>query len=106
MFEIRSVKQLLETNYFILNFTLKMLYIYIFILGCNLILLTPCSAKSNEYSLIKVVFPDPVGPVNIVSSPRRWPPIILFNAGNFVHFIPRAYKRKNVFFNFYISILM
>lgn len=34
-------------------------------------ILTPCSAKSNEYSLIKVVLPDPVGPVNMVSSPRR-----------------------------------
>lgn len=34
-------------------------------------LLTPCSARSNEYSLIKVVLPDPVGPVIIVSSPRR-----------------------------------
>ena len=35
--------------------------------------LTSWPHRSREYSLRKVVFPAPVGPVNTVNSPRRWP---------------------------------
>lgn len=48
-------------------------------------MLTPCMQRSSDSSLIKVVFPDPVGPVNTVSSPRRWPLSILVNKGNRLH---------------------
>lgn len=49
---------------------------------------TPCITRSSEYSAINVVLPQPVGPVNSVNSPRRWPFIILFNEGKRFHLIP------------------
>lgn len=33
----------------------------------------PCFNKSSDSCASSVVFPDPVGPVRMVSSPRRWP---------------------------------
>lgn len=50
--------------------------------------LTPCIAKSREYSLIKVVLPLPVGPVKTVNSPLLCPNSILFNVGNLFHLTP------------------
>ena len=47
--------------------------------------ITPCIARSKDSSLMKVVFPDPVGPVNTVSSPGLWPFRIWFSFGNLCH---------------------
>ena len=56
------------------------------------ILLTPSMHKSKEYSLIKVVFPEPVGPVNTVNSPRRCPFKYLTNKGYLFHCTKNYYK--------------
>ena len=44
-------------------------------------ILTPCMHKSSEYSDMKVVLPDPVGPVKTVSSPLRCPFKCLLSRG-------------------------
>lgn len=50
--------------------------------------LTPFCVKSNEYSDMNVVLPQPVGPVKMVSSPLRCPFSNLFKTGNRDHFTP------------------
>ncbi|KNC22359.1 hypothetical protein FF38_02934 [Lucilia cuprina] len=53
---------------------------------------TPCNAKSNEYSLINVVLPLPVGPVIIVNSPLRCPLSSLLSMGNRFHLTPFTFS--------------
>ena len=55
-----------------------------FITHC--LLLTPCWQRSNDNSLIKVVFPLPVGPVKIVNSPCLKPLRYFVKSGNRSHY--------------------
>src|SRR6218665_2978233 len=48
----------------------------------------PCAQRSKEYSETNVVFPDPVGPVMIVSSPGRSPLRFSLSLRNRVHCLP------------------
>lgn len=55
-------------------------------IALSLSLLTPCWQRSNDISLIKVVFPLPVGPVNIVNSPDLNPFNIAVSLANLFHY--------------------
>lgn len=63
----------------------------------------PCMLRSREYSLKNVVFPLPVGPVNIVNSPALCPFNISFSIWNLFHFFFKYLKKyeKKIFVFFW-----
>lgn len=63
------------------------------------LLLTPCWQRSNDNSLIKVVFPLPVGPVKIVNSPCLKPLRHFVKSGNRRHY--NNCKRRVILFHMF-----